>query len=96
MQPTEDRLRAIPLFSDLNDDDLARLATWFTVEEASEGTRLTPEGASGYRFFVIAEGTAEVRQHQDRSRRSERASSSARWRSWATVAGSPTSWPRPR
>ena len=65
MQPTADRLRAIPLFSELNDDDLARLATWFTVEEASEGTRLTPEGASGYRFFVIAEGTAEVRQHHE-------------------------------
>ena len=65
MQPTEDRLRAIPLFSDLNDDDLARLATWFTVEEASEGSRLTPEGASGYRFFVIEQGTAEVRQHQE-------------------------------
>ncbi len=65
MQPTEDRLRAIPLFSDLSDDDLARLATWFSVEEASEGTRLTPEGASGYRFFVIEQGTAEVRQHQE-------------------------------
>ena len=63
MQPTEDRLKAIPLFSGLTDDDLARLATWFTIEEANEGTRLTPEGASGYRFFVIEDGTAEVRRH---------------------------------
>jgi CRP-like cAMP-binding protein len=65
MHPTGDRLKAIPLFSDLHEDDLSRLATWFTVEETSEGTRLTPEGASGYRFFVIAEGTAEVRQHHE-------------------------------
>ena len=65
MKPIEDRLRAIPLFHDLADEDLARLATWFSVEEASEGHRLTPEGASGYRFFVIEEGTAEVRRHQE-------------------------------
>ena len=65
MRPSEDRLRAIPLFSSLDEDDLGRLATWFTIEEASEGTRLTPEGASGYRFFVIEEGTAEVRRHHE-------------------------------
>jgi len=65
VQPTEDRLRTIPLFSDLNEDDLGRVAAWFMVEEVSEGHRLTPEGASGYRFFVIEEGTADVlRQHE--------------------------------
>lgn len=37
----------------------------FTIEEIGEpGRRLTPEGASGYTFYVIAEGTADV-LHRD-------------------------------
>ena len=44
-------------------------------------------------LFVFVIGTAEVHRHQ--SRRSSRAGeSAARWRSWARIAGSPTSWPR--
>jgi CRP-like cAMP-binding protein len=64
-RPDPERLRAIPLFSDLSDDDVARAANWFTVEDVSEGRRLTPEGASGYRFYVIEEGTVEVRRHDE-------------------------------
>jgi CRP-like cAMP-binding protein len=30
------------------------------IREEREGRRLTPEGASGYEFFVIEEGTADV------------------------------------
>jgi CRP-like cAMP-binding protein len=65
MQPDHDRLRAIPLFSDLSEEDLDMLASWLTVEEVSEGRRLTPEGASGYQFYVIESGTVEVRRNQE-------------------------------
>jgi len=41
-------------------DDLDRVASWLEIREESEGRRLTPEGASGYEFFVIEDGTADV------------------------------------
>jgi CPA1 family monovalent cation:H+ antiporter len=50
------------LFDSLTDDDLQRVADWFEVRTVDSGKRLTSEGSSGYRFFVIQEGTAEVRQ----------------------------------
>ena len=40
--------------------DLHELAGWFEVQEASEGVRLTGEGAAGYSFYVLLEGTAAV------------------------------------
>jgi CRP-like cAMP-binding protein len=60
VEPQVDRLRAVPLFSELSDDELERLAAWFTVRHEDEGTRITPEGASGYVFFVIDQGTVDV------------------------------------
>jgi CRP-like cAMP-binding protein len=65
VQSDPDRLRAIPLFSDLSDEDLQKLASWLTVEDVSEGRRLTPEGGPGYQFYVIEEGTAEVRRNEE-------------------------------
>jgi CRP-like cAMP-binding protein len=55
-----DELAAIPLFDALDDSDLAELASWFEVQYASEGVRLTGEGAAGYSFFILAEGSAAV------------------------------------
>lgn len=72
MQLDHDRLRAIPPFSELSDEDLEKLASWLTVEDVSEGRRLTPEGAAGYQFYVIETGTAEVRQNQDGRRSPDR------------------------
>ena len=60
MNPDPDLLRAIPLFADLPDDQLQTVASWLEVREEEEGRRLVPEGASGYDFFVIAKGTADV------------------------------------
>jgi CRP-like cAMP-binding protein len=60
LYPEPLRLRAIPLFADLGPDDLDRVASWLEIREESKGRRLTPEGASGYEFFVIEDGTAEV------------------------------------
>lgn len=60
MYPEPLRLPAIPLFADLGPDDLDRVASWLEIREESKGRRLTPEGASGYEFFVIEDGTAKV------------------------------------
>ena len=60
LHPEPDRLRTIPLFADLRPEDLDRVASWLEIREESEGRRLTPEGASGYEFFVIEDGTADV------------------------------------
>ena len=50
----------VPLFASLGDDQLRELATWFHVQNVSEGVRLVGEGAPGYTFFIIVDGTAEV------------------------------------
>jgi CRP-like cAMP-binding protein len=50
----------LPLFASLGDDQLRELATWFHVQNASEGVRLCGEGAPGYTFFILVDGTAEV------------------------------------
>jgi CRP-like cAMP-binding protein len=54
------QLASIPLFESLSVSDLHELAGWFDVQEASEGVRLTGEGAAGYSFYVLLEGTAAV------------------------------------
>ena len=60
MHPDPERLRAVPLFEGLEPDDLSEVASWFTVEEATEGRHLTTQGASGYAFYVVDAGTADV------------------------------------
>jgi CRP-like cAMP-binding protein len=55
-----DDLADIPLFEGLSEDELAELAAWFEVKTVSEGVRLASEGASGYSFFVLVEGSAVV------------------------------------
>jgi len=59
---TADRLRAIPLFSTLSETELEATAGHFTERDVAPGACLTVEGASGYCFFVIEHGTAEVEQ----------------------------------
>ena len=54
------QLASIPLFESLSVSDLHELAGWFDVQEASEGVRLTGEGAAGYSFYLLLEGTAAV------------------------------------
>jgi len=54
-------LASVPLFEGLPHDDLTRLAEWFDVQSVSAGVTLTSEGASGYSFYVLLEGTAVVK-----------------------------------
>jgi CRP/FNR family cyclic AMP-dependent transcriptional regulator len=54
------QLRACALFEGITDDDLTVIAEKMERREVVPGEHLTREGASGYFFFVIFEGTAEV------------------------------------
>jgi CRP-like cAMP-binding protein len=53
-------LAEVPLFRSLGEDSLAEVACWFEEADVSEGVKVAGEGAPGYSFFVIAEGTAIV------------------------------------
>jgi len=55
-----DDLAGIALFESLDDAQRAELAGWFELKHVSEGVRLVGEGASGYSFFVLLDGTATV------------------------------------
>ena len=57
---TVEELASVPLFKSLNEVQLSELARSFDVRTASEGVRLCGEGAAGYTFFVLTEGTASV------------------------------------
>ena len=57
---TVEDIAAVPLFDALDDAQRAQVAQWFHVENASEGATLVGEGAHGYTFFVLADGTAAV------------------------------------
>jgi CRP/FNR family transcriptional regulator, cyclic AMP receptor protein len=53
-------LTRLPLFASLDDATLTKIAPWFTPRTVSEHTDLTGEGASGYSFFVMVDGSANV------------------------------------
>ena len=57
---TAEELAGIELFSSLDESDLRMLAPWFSEESKGEGVKLCGEGASGYSFFVLKEGSAVV------------------------------------
>ena len=54
------RLRNVAVFTDLTDDDLALVAEKMEERVVEPGEHLAREGASGYFFFVIFDGHAEV------------------------------------
>ncbi|MBM3658960.1 MAG: cyclic nucleotide-binding domain-containing protein [Actinobacteria bacterium] len=54
------RLRSITVFTDLTDDDLALVAGRMEERQVESGEHLAREGSSGYFFFVIFDGHAEV------------------------------------
>jgi CRP-like cAMP-binding protein len=54
------RLKSIPLFAGLSEQDRRRIAQWADEVEVEEGKQLVRQGEFAYEFFVIEEGTAEV------------------------------------
>ena len=57
---TVDDLSGIPLFDALEPEERTAIAPWFELQDISPGVRLTGEGASGYEFFVLRDGSATV------------------------------------
>lgn len=55
-------LAEIPLFAGLDPSELAQVARWADDVDVPAGRTLATEGEFGYEFFVILDGTAEVRR----------------------------------
>jgi len=60
MDATPAELSAVPLFASLSEPELREIASWFDAKDVGEGARIVGEGASGYTFFVLVEGSAVV------------------------------------
>lgn len=56
------RLKGIPLFADLNDEDLRVIATFAGETSVSDGEVLVREGDFSYDLIAIEEGSADVRR----------------------------------
>ena len=56
------RLTAIPIFSELSEDEAKRLAAFATETSAAEGQMLMKEGDYSVELIAIEEGTADVIQ----------------------------------
>ena len=54
------RLKSIPLFEDVPDDELAQIAGFAQEVNVDSGRELVREGDFSYEFMVIEEGEAEV------------------------------------
>jgi CRP/FNR family transcriptional regulator, cyclic AMP receptor protein len=60
------RLKAIPLFSHLGDDEAKRLAAFATETSVAEGQILMKEGDYSTELIAIEEGSADVIQSGDK------------------------------
>jgi CRP/FNR family transcriptional regulator, cyclic AMP receptor protein len=54
------RLKAIPLFAEVSDDELSTIAPFAEEAEVPAGEPLVKEGQFSYEFMAIEEGEAEV------------------------------------
>ena len=54
------QLKSIPLFADVPDEELGRIATFAQEVMVNEGRELVREGDFSYEFMAIEEGEAEV------------------------------------
>jgi CRP/FNR family cyclic AMP-dependent transcriptional regulator len=56
-------LKSIPLFADIPDEELAKIATFAQEVTVEKGRELVREGDFSYEFMAIEEGEAEVTRH---------------------------------
>jgi CRP/FNR family transcriptional regulator, cyclic AMP receptor protein len=59
------RLKSIPLFEEVGDDELAQIAPFAQEVSVEEGKVLVREGDFSYEFMAIEEGEAEVTRAGD-------------------------------
>ncbi len=57
-----ERLKSLPLFSSVSDEEIRKIAPFVSEVSVSEGKHLVEEGDYAYEFMAIEEGTAEVRR----------------------------------
>jgi len=62
-QPSAELIRGVPLFSDLDDKTVKRLAGEFIERHFPVGAAIATEGAGGLNFFIVASGEATVTVH---------------------------------
>jgi CRP/FNR family cyclic AMP-dependent transcriptional regulator len=55
------RLKTVPLFAELSERAREKVARWADEIDVAEGKHLVDEGQFAYEFFVIEDGTADVR-----------------------------------
>jgi CRP/FNR family transcriptional regulator, cyclic AMP receptor protein len=60
------RLKSIPLFAELSEREREQVARWADELDVLEGKHLVDEGRFAHEFFVIEEGTAEVRHGDEK------------------------------
>ena len=60
------RLKTLPLFESVPDEDLERISPFVSEVSVSEGKPLVTEGDYAYEFMAIEEGTAEVRRGDEK------------------------------
>ena len=58
-------LKNTPLFADVPDDALAKVATFATLESVAEGKVIIREGGYSNDFYVIEDGTVKVEREGD-------------------------------
>ena len=56
------RLKQIPVFQNVPDEDLTEIATFADEQSVREGERLVNEGDFSYEFMAIEEGEADVQR----------------------------------
>lgn len=54
------RLKSIPLFKDVDEEEVAQIAPFADEQQVDEGTYLVREGDFSYEFMAIEDGQAEV------------------------------------
>ncbi len=59
------QLKRIPLFSEVPDEALQKIAPFATTEEWPEGKEIIKEGGFSNHFYAIEEGTAKVERGGD-------------------------------
>ena len=67
--PNRDLIRGVPLFADIDEKSLDRLAEEFNDRTYAPGELLAEEGERGRTFFVIESGEAAVLVHGNEVRR---------------------------
>ena len=89
------RLKKIPVFADLGDEQLGHIAALAAEVSVPAGKELVREGDYSYDVLAIEEGTARVDRHGEHLADLGPATSSARWAcSSARSATRPSSPPR--